>query len=93
MVFKSNLIRAGWLRSPGVQLLWMGLPVALLGHEAAGRARSRGLKIPDKLEGEWEAPSPSTIPYPISVLTIKAWMQMPQTCHTEKKSKKINKRL
>lgn len=35
-VFKSNLIQAGWLRGPGVLLLWMGLPVALSGFGAAG---------------------------------------------------------
>lgn len=87
-VFKSNLIQAGWLRSPGMRLLWMGLPVALLGHEAAGRARSRGLKIPAKVEGEWERPCPSAIPCSISVLTVKAWIQMHQILHTEEK--KIN---
>lgn len=33
-VFKSNPIQAGWLRGPGAWLLWLGLPVALLGCES-----------------------------------------------------------
>lgn len=45
-VFKSNLIQAGWLHSPGVRLLGMGLPGASLDREAAGRTGSSGFKSP-----------------------------------------------
>lgn len=43
MVFKSNLIQAGWLRSRGVWLLWMGLLVFLLGCQES--KVKKGLKF------------------------------------------------
>lgn len=78
-VFKSNLIQAGELQSPGVWLLWVGLSGSLLGCEDAGKAESGGLKSPINQRASG---NPQHCAVPISALRVTAWLQKHQTLHT-----------
>lgn len=84
-VFKSNLIQAGELQSPGMWLLLMGLPVPLLGCEAAGKAESGGLKslIKQRVSGKPPAPAPCC-----AHLCPQGCLQMHQSLHTGAKRNK-----